>query len=104
MEAKILPLNGKYYGTEILIGDDEYDTIIKLWCSADYQPSDRWLDIHGITRKQYENNEIVTIVTWDEKSTYDTEAREECDICDSHFESQWTYELAKKVVSAINNG
>lgn len=102
MKAELLPLNGKYYGTEIQVTDGDKDTVFKIWCNADYKPSDRELAACGVTRKQYDNNELVGTETWGE-STYEVMAKDQCEVCDSHFESDWTYNLAQKIIEAINS-
>lgn len=101
MKANIFPLEGKYYGTIIGIEDDLGNTYeIKLWNNGNYEPSDRELD------------GICTIEEWradvrlPEKNDWWPEgipAKEAVEICDSHFESRETYELAKKIVDLINN-
>lgn len=90
MKAKILPLKGKYYGTEIIIehdGDKEY--YIKLWGGDDrdeynYKPSEREV---ACAREYAEDDEDVF---------------EYIDF--SHMESVTTYRIAKLIVDAINNG
>lgn len=99
MQARLLPLRGKYYGTEIEIQFDNGITeVVKMWNNGSYTPSDRELVDCGITRYQYNNNLIV-----DHDDFYgDVPAREACEICDSHFESQETYENALRLVELIN--
>lgn len=102
MEAEILPLKGKYYGTEICVTDGKYDTIISVWCNADFAPSDRELENSGVTRQQYNDNSIVWEESWGNGEYSTVRARDRCEVCDSHFESQWTLDLARKIVKAIN--
>ena len=42
MKARLLPLQGKYYGTKIeIIDDNGFDFEIKLCNTGNFQPSDR---------------------------------------------------------------
>jgi hypothetical protein len=75
MKAHIAPLSGKYYGTKIIIKDGDIYTEISIWNSGDFTPSEREL------------------AEWPEG---------DFEVCDSHFESKWTYDFAKKLVDAIN--
>lgn len=93
MKAKLLPLKGKYYGSIISIQDDTLRKIgdgcdIKIWCSADYVPSDR-------QRREYYNPDDPN----DVKENYVPDGEI---ACDGHFESEWTYQLCQKIVNAIN--
>ena len=76
MKAKILPLEGKYYGTIVEITYKGYKYQIELWGDADFEPSERELAKWG--------------------------GKDDFEICDSHFESKITYELAKLLVNLIN--
>ena len=102
MKASLLPLEGKYYGTVIYVSSAGHETTFEVWDSADYQPSDRELARAGVTRQQYDDNAILSYEDFGGE-VYPVSARERCEVCDSHFESQWTYELAKKIVAAIND-
>lgn len=104
MKAEIAPLEGKYYGTEIrIIGlpfpctNYNGTCAFTIWYSANYQPSDRELDKAGITREDYNNNSLIECGDGETLP-----ARAFLEICDSHFESQFTYELAQLIVHAIN--
>ena len=90
MNAKILPLDGKYYGTKVKIVDnDNNDFVINLWCQDDYEPSDREL------------GSICTIDEWRK----DEAGILYGDYIDSgHFESRATYHMAKTIVDLINGG
>lgn len=84
MLARLLPLKGKYYGTEVEITNDNGNIYtIKLWNNGVYEPSDRELD------------GICTIEEWRK----DRDLRE---VCDSHFESRETHEMALTIVALIN--
>ena len=101
MRATLLPLKGKYYGTKILVEfDNGISEEIVLWNNGSFTPSDRELEYCEITRYQYDNNLIV-----DHDNFYgDVPAREACEVYDSHFESQETYENALELIRVINGG
>lgn len=78
--AEIAPLSGKYYGSRInLIGPDDEKDLIEVWLSGDHKPSERELE------------------AWDEDEYGPYE------ICDSHYETQFGYEVCKLIVGAIND-
>lgn len=99
MRATLLPLSGKYYGTEIEIRFDNGVTdTIELWNHGSFAPSNRELKECGLTRDQYNNNEIV-----DHDNFFgDIRARDALDVGDGHFESQETLENALSLIDAIN--
>lgn len=102
MKATLLERKGKYYGTEIQIKfDSEYTTVIKLWHNGDYTPSRRELERRGFTEQQWNNNELVD-AGWDEDGVM-YPIKEVVDICDSHFESKYTYEKALELIRKINS-
>jgi hypothetical protein len=75
LEAKILPLDGKYYGTCVeLTTDDGTSSWIQIWHTDSSKPSER------------------EIADWEG----------EYEICDSHYESQTAYEVAQKIVEMLN--
>lgn len=82
MKAEILPLEGKYYGTKIIIIDGKENTLIEIWHSDGHDPSKRQLEQDG-----YNNVE-----KW---------KNDDCG-CDSHYESDWTYKLANIIIEAVN--
>jgi hypothetical protein len=82
MKAKLLPLKGKYYGSEIEITTEFPSwplTHIKIWCNADYVPSNRQLKKLGISLKEVGSGEL----------------------CWSHMESEFSYQLAEYLVDCI---
>lgn len=100
MKAELLPLKGKYYGTEVkIIFNKEYSEVLKLWDSGEFIPSVRQIEKSGYTQEQYDNNELVDN-GWGELET----VREAMDICDSHFESKTTYDRALEIIKRINFG
>jgi len=99
MKAKLMPLKGKYYGTEIEIHfeDGEDKEVFKLWNTGNFEPSIRELEAYGYTQEQWNNNEEVDN-GWGGKTKI-----QEMDLtCDSHFESKLTYERALKIIDKIN--
>lgn len=97
MNAKLLPLKGKYYGTEIEITDDRGTAhIITLWDNGSYVPSERELD--GISEDDWRAN----VVQYVDPDYGEIRAQDVVEVCDSHFESKETYELALSIMSAIN--
>lgn len=97
MKAELLELSGKYYGTEVQITTDSgYEYVIKLWNNGGCEPSARVL------------NGICTIDEWRDNATLtidyeEIKAKDVVEICDSHFESQDTYLLARKMIDLIND-
>lgn len=103
MKAELLPLEGKYYGTKILITDHQgHEHEISVWDDYEFIPSERELD--QCTLEEWKNN------TWLPNATHPNEpgkkgfhARETYEIYDTHFESQQTYELALEIVKRLND-
>lgn len=97
IKARLLDLEGKYYGTKIEISILGYKYVITLWNNTnDHNPSDRELAKNGYTRKQWEMNSLVKD-GWGGKIPI----REVDIVCDSHYECRRTYELAKYIVGAL---
>jgi len=98
MKAELLPLKGKYYGTRIDITDGETRIgPIDLWFS-DYTPSDRELEVYGVTREQWDNNSVEIDDGWGGKC----KVRDADLFPDSHHETVKTLEVARIIVDAIN--
>lgn len=94
MKAQILPLNGKYYGTKILIEHSGYESEVCVW-HATGAPSDRELQSWGITRSQWDTGSMVDD-GWGGKMS----CRE---YADSHMETQASLEIAQAIVGALAN-
>jgi hypothetical protein len=100
MKATLLPLKGKYYGTEIQVKFQDAGEAqeIRLWDSTGFEPSTRQLEKHGYTQVQWDNNEevndghggLINIKLLDI-------------VTDSHFESKITYQRALELVEKINS-
>ena len=99
MKAELKPLQGKYYGTKIVVIDDNgVQADVKIWNTSDRTPSKRQLEAYGYTEKQWEENALVDS-GWDDSKI----PIREIDItCDGHFESKKSYELALKIVQKLN--
>ena len=106
MKAELAPLGGKYYGTIVNITTDKgADHQITLWNTDDWEPSDR--ELEGIcTIEQWRNNALLpTEPSRRYRRRYPSgliPAKEAFELCDSHFESRDTYDLAVKIVELIN--
>ena len=100
MKASIRPLDGKYYGTLIDITDDDGNEFqINLWNSCGFEPSDRELG-GDCTIEQWRNNDILPYEDgWGNKTV---RAKDWVEICDGHFESRGTYNMAKTIADLIN--
>ena len=99
MKAYIKSLEGKYYGTVIHAEvEDGVFTEFEIWYSGG-EPSERELASHGYTVAQWRENVLVDN-GWDGQ----TRIRDLDLTCDSHHETQPTYDLARKIVDALNGG
>jgi hypothetical protein len=83
MHARLAELDGKYYGTVVLFGDEpgSIDGNIKVWHQYDFIPSFRQLESWGLTMESYQDADMTS---------------------DGHFESRASYMIAKAIVDAIN--
>ena len=80
MKAEIADLSGKYYGTKVIYGNEHEITI---WThDKDFTPSKRQLEYWEMTLE---------------------EAKEDGIMCDSHYETQEDYEVAKCIVVALRS-
>lgn len=102
-KAKLLPLKGKYYGTKVELPCGQeitfWLTFVEREDNKAYVPSDRELAAEGITREQWDSNELVETTAFGE--TYYVAARELVEACD-HFEDQHSYEVALAFVEMYN--
>ena len=98
MKAVLMPLEGKYYDTEILLDfEDGYEKqVITLSGNGYYEPSIRELNRHGITQEQWDNNEELDN-GWGGKTPI-----QDMDLFDSHYERKATYERALSLIEKIN--
>ena len=81
MNAELLPLDGKYYGTQVLLKDGKNVCNIPIWFSQHSKPSKRQLE------------------AWDNLT--DEELSDL--ISDAHFETQENLKIAEIIVNAINS-
>lgn len=85
-KAVILPLDGKYYGTKVKIYfEDDRDTIINIWSGSDWKPSER--ERISCQECDFEFKDV--------NPCYDC-------FCDSHYETENDYNLAKIICDALN--
>lgn len=95
MKATIKPLEGKYYGTEIVL---EYHhksepVVLSIWvATSPVNPSPRELERMGITQQQFSD-------VCSGKLDYD----ELVGIYDGHYESVESLEVAENIVKSIND-
>ena len=95
MNVYLEPLEGKYYGTTIRFGDNS----VSLWIFDDtWEPSDRELERWRVTREQWDSNEPVDN-GWGGMSPVKSMDY----TCDSHFESQYCYEIAKLIRDTLRD-
>lgn len=98
MKAKLLPLEGKYYNTKILIeyNNGTSDTIA-ISASSNFDPSDREIERCGFTKEEWENN-IVVDDGWGGKMNL-----QDGELFDGvHSEKQQTYLNALEIVKKLN--
>ncbi len=117
MKASLAPLTGKYYGTIVLIEDEQFGspnplpkiTEIEIWIGCTpTNPSIRELANFGITQEQWNKNEQVG--NWpsvipdycDGEPDAPIMARDVLNIHDSHYEDVKSYDAAMKLVDFIN--
>lgn len=77
--AELAPLEGKYYGTKIILRNPEgSEAWILVWVNrvGNYKPSERELE--------------------------SLEEGEEYEVCDDHFESETSLNICRKIVAALN--
>lgn len=80
MKAKLIPLEGKYYGTRIAVTtEDGCESTIYVWHMGNHKPSAR--ELHY----------------WREVGDCPHET------CNSHFESESSLEIAERIVKALND-
>jgi len=99
MKAKLLPLDKKYYSTEIDIVDEKGNTVagISLW-SNDYEPSIREIESWGLTQDDWDNNKLVDDGWGNMTPVRETDYKDP----GGHFERVLVYQLAQIIVNAIN--
>lgn len=96
MKARLLPLEGKYYGTRVQIELGPRNVAeISVWHS-DGKPSERECATWGCTQADWVNDRLID-GGWGGK-----EPARRVFPCDSHYESQTSFEIAEKIVNAIN--
>lgn len=96
MRAQLGPLEGKYYGTKVVIEDETNFSggWVMIWIMGDYEPSRRELEGYEL-----QEDGRWTITVEDEGETY----IDEYEICDSHYETKDALRIAELLVEAVNN-
>lgn len=100
MRAELIPLDGKYYGTEIRLDfeDGGKEEFIILWESGDNNLSEREIEQNGFTKEQYHNNELV-----DDGHGKKIRIQLLLQPDDIHFESEKTYRRALQIIEKLNS-
>jgi hypothetical protein len=81
LRADLAPLEGKYYGSKIVLRtDDGHEEWIMVWVNSvtDFTPSERELE------------------------GWDVEEYGEYEVCDNHYETQGAYLICKRIVETLN--
>lgn len=101
MKAKLLPLEGKYYGTKVEIDfEDEGDKeVLTLWDTTGFELSIREIEKTGYSIEEYNNNPVIEHEWFGKSRLQDLLAPS-----DSHFESKLTYERALAIIEKLNCG
>lgn len=95
VSAKILPLDGKHYGTNIRLTLDNGDyRDLNVWISGG-TPSDEALKEWGTDIAGYEAN-VEVDNGWDGLSPIQSMFP-----CDSHYQSQYELEVCEEIVDAL---
>jgi hypothetical protein len=80
--ARLASLEGKYYGTQVLLRVGDQAAVIDVWCMGDGIPSGRQLSDWGMT--------------------LDEARGEEGMCCDNHYETRDCYAIAKQITRALH--
>lgn len=96
--AEIVPLQGKYYGTEICIvlqdsKNNDVKEVVNLWLESGGAPSIRELTKRGYTQDEWDTNAKVGLLR----------VRDDDCLYGTHLETRDTYNIALSIVEAINN-
>ena len=95
VDAHIMPLEGKHYGTQIrIVLDNGKWTYLTVWLSGG-EPSDEALKEWGTDRAGWEAN-IEVEDCWD-----GTAPIQSVFPCDSHYQSQYELEVCQQIVRAL---
>jgi hypothetical protein len=100
VKAELLPLEGKYYYSEILVTFTDKSTILLKVINSDelaYIPSIRECALVNITQEQWINN----VQLYDEESDSIISAKDRLEINDMHYEDQKTYESCLEIINKL---
>ena len=97
MNARLRPLEGKYYGTivEVELPYGEWIDLATIWVRPTFKPSDRQLENDGVTREQYDaaqSDKDKRMDLW-ERLGYG----------DGHYEAEGDYLIAQAIVAALKD-
>jgi len=81
IKARLLPLKGKYYGTQVEIETLDGTETMQIWVRGNRRPSARQLTQINMTEE---------------------EANEDGYFCDEHYETAISYWLASSIIDVIN--
>lgn len=95
MYAKILPLDKKYYGTQILFSNEKHVQIVEFSIRGDNTPSKRELEKLGISLEDYLNNSKLEYFEEPYGLVRDL-------FTDEHYETQDCLNFCKEIVSKVN--
>jgi hypothetical protein len=95
LDAFVMPLKDKHYGTQICLVLDNKETYhLNIWISGD-DPSDEALQEWGVDREGYEANVEV------DNGWEGTVPIQSIFPCDSHYQSQYELEVCQQIVDAL---
>jgi hypothetical protein len=95
MNAEVLPLRGKHYGTTVRLSIDNRCYDISIWIPVG-PPSDEELADWNLTYEDWKNN-VEVDDGWNGK-----EPIRSMFPCDSHFQSRLEVQIAHYIANAIN--
>ena len=107
MKCTVKPLEGKYYGTVIEVANGKATTEFEIHSGIYGEPSEREINRWfietdaGVKRKATQedwDNNIPIKDGWGGFINIQAEDR----LCDGHYESKATYELAKEIEEKLN--
>lgn len=99
MKASLLPLSGKYYSTKILVENGPSRFEIEIRRGSGFAPSERELHLREIPLTPLEWELSLNLL---EGKAFVEKYGENALFFDNHYETQETFEIAQKIVRALN--